>query len=98
MKLINVGDQIEVREHHALGQTGRAAGIRKRRQSLDPKADQALGSASAHRLQQIGKRLGSASLLPRAKDAPQIRQPGKIDFLSMFGPSVISSAAPEFPN
>src|ERR1035438_9444566 len=70
-QLINVGDEVVVRKHHSLGQSGSAAGVWQRCEGLLRRLI-GLGINRRHRMEQIGKWLGARSMLARGIDTTEV--------------------------
>jgi len=77
-KLVDVGDEIVMREHNALGQSGGAAGIGKCGKSLSGGLLW-FGEGNTGPVEQIGERFGAGCRLTSRINPPQVRQSGQVD-------------------
>ena len=76
-QLVNVRDQIKVRKHHPLGQSGGTAGIRKCCQSLGGRVSW-LRQRGRYWLQQVAEALRAGRRVARSVYAAQIRQSAQV--------------------
>ena len=82
-KLIDVGDEIEVRQHDSLGQSGGAAGVGKRGESLFGRL-LGLGENRSDAGEQVGERLSAGCVLARGVDAAEVGQASEVDPVKVF--------------
>src|SRR5579871_2683727 len=81
-QLIDIGDQVVVREHHAFGHTRRATRVGKSRESPFGGLLR-FGIGTGRRFKQICDRFGSRGRLSRSVDAAKVRQSRQIDALDV---------------